>query len=56
MQPDNPPSAEEWKMIADHLQLVFKKETPVRVSHIDPYRQGVLQQSLGQVITTTSVC
>ena len=32
MQPDNPPSAEEWKMIVDHLQLVFRKETPVRAS------------------------
>ncbi|OJY09228.1 MAG: hypothetical protein BGO99_03305 [Nitrosospira sp. 56-18] len=31
MQPDNPPSVEEWKMISEHLQLVFKKETPTRV-------------------------
>ncbi|SEN71653.1 hypothetical protein SAMN05216404_106174 [Nitrosospira multiformis] len=31
MQPNNPPSAEEWKIIADHLKLVFKKETPVRL-------------------------
>jgi len=31
MQPDNPPSAEEWKIISDHLKLVFKKETPTRV-------------------------
>jgi hypothetical protein len=23
-----PPSAEQWKSIRDHLQLVFKKETP----------------------------
>jgi hypothetical protein len=30
MQPDNPPSAEEWKIIAEHLQLVFRKETGVK--------------------------
>ncbi|SHL42427.1 hypothetical protein SAMN05216428_102361 [Nitrosospira sp. Nsp11] len=30
MQPDNPPSAEEWKIIADHLQLVFRKVDQVK--------------------------
>lgn len=25
------PTAEQWQAIRDHLQLVFKKETPVRV-------------------------
>lgn len=27
MQPNNPPSAEEWRMISDHLQTVFRKVT-----------------------------
>jgi hypothetical protein len=35
MQPNNPPSAEEWKMIAAHLQLVFKKETRVNLDKMD---------------------
>lgn len=26
--PDQPPTAEEWKMIREHLALVFKKVTP----------------------------
>lgn len=28
MHPNNPPSAEEWKMIVEHLQLVFQKVAP----------------------------
>lgn len=26
------PNAEQWQAIRDHLQLVFKKETPIRVA------------------------
>ena len=29
LNPDTP-NAEQWQAIRDHLQLVFKKETPVR--------------------------
>ena len=28
MQPDNPPSLEEWQMIREHLSTVFVKITP----------------------------
>lgn len=30
------PTAEEWKRIKDHLELVFKKETPKYVNPIYP--------------------
>lgn len=36
MQPDNPPSPEEWKMIGEHLGEVFRKVTPP--IQIDPLR------------------
>lgn len=55
MQPDNPPSAEEWKMIADHLRLVFRKETTARNPLADAYQQRALQ-SLGQVINQMPQC
>ena len=29
LQPDNLPSADEWRMIADHLRLVFTKAPTV---------------------------
>jgi hypothetical protein len=28
LQPDNTPTAEEWKSICEHLQTVFHKVTP----------------------------
>jgi len=30
LQPNNPPSFDEWKMIAAHLQLVFEKRTATK--------------------------
>lgn len=28
LNPDNPPTPEQWKMIQEHLRLVFTKVTP----------------------------
>lgn len=28
LNPDTPPTQEQWKMIQDHLQLTFNKVTP----------------------------
>jgi hypothetical protein len=57
MQPNNPPSAEEWKMVREHLQLVFRKETSARQTYIphpwadvsrqNPLQTSTLQQSIG---------
>jgi hypothetical protein len=32
LQPENPPSAEEWQSIREHLQAVFTKVTPQLLS------------------------
>lgn len=50
MQPDNPPSPEEWKMIADHLRLVFEKKTPVRLVS-DPLRESRLQSIANEMVS-----
>ena len=57
MQPDNPPSAGEWKVIADHLQLVFQKSVPARLAPTplrDAYEasrlQGLVNSTLGRDI------
>ena len=47
MQPNNPPSAEEWKMIVDHLQTVFHKVTPT--SKVDDYLKRM--QDLNKTVT-----
>lgn len=39
LMPDTPPSAAEWKMIAEHLATVFKKVTP-------PKAPDALQEAL----------
>lgn len=47
MQPNNPPSAEEWTMICEHLQLVFKKETlPAFVPQLPPVSMKSFGKSL----------
>lgn len=41
------PTAEQWQAIRDHLNLVFKKETPVVVA---PFRVGEGEKSLKDCI------
>jgi hypothetical protein len=41
LQPDNPPSAEEWPMIVMHLQMVFRKVTPPLVGFSQPPKTAV---------------
>lgn len=46
LQPDVLPSAAEWKMIGEHLGLVFKKVTPPLVNprlndYLDRYNRPV---------------
>jgi hypothetical protein len=45
MQPNNPPSADEWRMIADHLQTVFKKVTPaIKTESLPDYLKRAQEQ------------
>lgn len=37
---NKPPSMAQWKAIVDHLQTVFKKETPTYTMTINPYDTG----------------
>jgi hypothetical protein len=55
MQPDNPPSVEEWKMIAEHLQLVFQKKPMIKLDAVpSPYAyeaarlQGLVDTTLAK--------
>jgi hypothetical protein len=38
LQPDTPPSADEWGMIREHLATVFNKVTPPMRQFTPPYR------------------
>jgi hypothetical protein len=42
LQPDNPPSAEEWQSIREHLAAVFTKVTPpLRMSPPGQWIDGI---------------
>lgn len=46
--PDAVLTKEQVSVVKDHLQLVFKKETPVR--GLEPWAQGIGQAAQGQQI------
>lgn len=58
--PDQPPSQEEWKMISDHLNLVFDKKTtnigypPTKLPNGDPV-DGVWWKNIGVIQTRSQV-